>query len=247
MRGILSSTSSNARSSSALVEVATLPVPVEVRAIRTARRLRLRFDERRYVLKLTCPARMSRKTALAWAADQRDWVDAQLALAGTRVVLADGTTIPLEGQNIQLRWSPGEARQPRIVDGQIVCGGPAESFGRRIETFLKKQALQTLSHETAEYTAKAGLSVRSISIGDADTRWGSCSAMGRIRYNWRLILAPPVARRFVVAHEVAHLVHLNHGPDFKALEKSLCEGNVAEARALLRRVGPALKRIARSG
>ena len=62
---------------------------------------------------------------------------------------------------------------------------------------------------------------------------------------WRLILAPPQARRFVVAHEVAHLVHLNHGRDFKALERQLYGPGLAEAQALLRRVGPRLKRVGR--
>jgi predicted metal-dependent hydrolase len=82
-------------------------------------------------------------------------------------------------------------------------------------------------------------------VGDANTRWGSCSAERKIRYSWRLILAPPAARRYVVAHEVAHLVHLDHGPRFKALEAQLFAGDVAAARGLLRRVGPRLKRIGR--
>ncbi|HEX6219374.1 MAG TPA: M48 family metallopeptidase, partial [Sphingomicrobium sp.] len=88
---------------------------------------------------------------------------------------------------------------------------------------------------------------RSVSVGDADTRWGSCSESGRIRYSWRLVLAPPEARRFVVAHEVAHLVHLNHGRAFKALERQLYGPGLAEAQALLRRVGPRLKRVGRGG
>jgi predicted metal-dependent hydrolase len=106
-----------------------------------------------------------------------------------------------------------------------------------------------LSLETAEVAAVAGVTPRSVSVGDADTRWGSCSAERRIRYSWRLILAPPAARRFVVAHEVAHLVHLDHGAAFKRLESRLFRhfesGDAAAARSLLRRLGPRLKRIGR--
>jgi predicted metal-dependent hydrolase len=125
------------------------------------------------------------------------------------------------------------------------CGGPIEGFARRIEDFLKSAARDMLSAETAEFAALAGVTVRGVSLGDADTRWGSCSAAGRIRYNWRLILAPPAVRRWVVAHEVAHRRHMNHGPAFKALEAELFEGDGAAARLLLRRHGPRLKRVGR--
>ena len=102
-----------------------------------------------------------------------------------------------------------------------------------------------MSLETAEYAAQAGVTVAGVSLGDADTRWGSCSAAGRIRYNWRLILAPPAVRRWVVAHEVAHRRHMNHGTAFKALEAKLFDGDVAAARSFLRRLGPRLKRVGR--
>jgi len=61
--------------------------------------------------------------------------------------------------------------------------------------------------------------------------------------SWRLILAPLEVRRYVAAHEVAHLVHLNHGPEFKALEVSLFGPDVSLAKAQLRSIGPRLRRI----
>ena len=70
---------SSGRSEAALE--AALPAPIDVRKLRNARRLRLRFDEASGILKLTCPWRTSRKSALAWALDQRDWIDAQIARA----------------------------------------------------------------------------------------------------------------------------------------------------------------------
>jgi len=228
-----------------------LPVPVEIHAVRSARRLRLRFDERRGVLKLTCPLRTSARAALAWAAEQREWVDTQLADALPGEPFAPGAQVPIEGRDTRLVWAPGEARVPHLAGDELRCGGPESAFPRRVETFLKRLALETLSRETAEIAAAAGVSPSSVSVGDANTRWGSCSAERKIRYSWRLILAPPAARRFVVVHEVAHLVHLDHSPRFKRLEAQLfaqsSSGDVAAARALLRRVGPRLKRIGRGG
>lgn len=231
--------------SEALLHHEELPLPVEIRGIRGARRLRLRLDDKRGVLKLTGPLRMNRKAALAWAAEQREWVEAQVGAMLPAEPLTPGARVPLDGEEVELVWDEREPRTPKLEGGRLVSGGPREGFPRRIELFLKRRALDTLSIETAEISARAGLSVRAVSVGDADTRWGSCTSESRIRYSWRLILAPPAARRFVVAHEVAHLVHMNHGPEFKALEVKLFDGDVRAARLLLRRVGPRLKRIGR--
>jgi predicted metal-dependent hydrolase len=232
---------SSARSDAGLE--AAFPVPIEIRPIRNARRLRLRFDESARVLKLTCPPRTSRRSALAWALDQREWIEAQLARALPAEPFAPGAIIPLEGADIALMWSEGEPRSPRLAASELRCGGLAESFSRRIETFLKRRALDVMSREVAEFAAAAGASPKSVTVGDAGTRWGSCSSQGRIRLSWRLILAPPQVRRYVVAHEVAHLVHLNHGPHFKALEASLFGPGLAEAKRQLKRLGPRLRLI----
>lgn len=234
---------SKARSEAALA--ASFPVPIEIRSVRNARRLRLRFDEASRTLKLTCPWRTSRKAALAWALDQRDWIESQLARAEPGEPLEPGAAIPLEGQEVRLVWDPAERRTPVFAGGQIICGGPREGFARRIELFLKRRALDTMSRDVADYGAGAGLAARSVSVGDAGTRWGSCSSQGRIRLNWRLVLAPPAVRRFVVAHEVAHLAHLDHGANFKALEAELYGAGLSAAKAELRRVGPRLRRIGR--
>ena len=231
--------------SSALLHHDDLPLPVEIRGIRGARRLRLRLDERRSVLKLTGPLRMNRRQALDWAAGQREWVEAQLDARLADEPFVPGAVIPLMGQEGVLDWAERAPRTPRLEQGRLQCGGPREGFARRIESFLKRLALDTLSRETAEIAASAGLEVRSVGVGDADTRWGSCSSSARIRYSWRLILAPPEARRYVVAHEVAHLLHLDHGPGFREFEKKLVGGDVVAARESLRRCGKRLKRIGR--
>jgi predicted metal-dependent hydrolase len=234
---------SSARSE-ALFE-AGLPVPVDIRPLRAAKRLRLRFDEASGTLKLTCPMRTSRRSALAWALDQRQWIEAQLARALPAEPFGSGAVVPIGGVDTRIVWSEREPRTPRLTNGELRCGGPESGLARNIEAFLKRQAIETMSREVAEFANGAGARATSVSVGDPGTRWGSCSSQGRIRLSWRLILAPPQARRYVVAHEVAHLKHLNHGADFKALEARLFGPGVAEAKAKLRKVGPRLRRFGR--
>ena len=224
---------------------AALPAPIEIRPLKTARRLRLRFDEASGTLKLTCPWRTSRRAALAWALDQGEWIQAQLARAEPGEPFEPGATIPLEGEEVRIAWLPAAPRTPVLAGGELRCGGPHEGLSRRIELFLKRRALESMSREVAEFAAAAGVAAASVSVGDAGSRWGSCSSQRRIRLSWRLILAPPAVRRFVVAHEVAHLVHLDHSVKFKVLEARLYGPGLAEAKATLRRIGPRLRRVGR--
>jgi predicted metal-dependent hydrolase len=234
---------SSGRSEAALM--AQFPAPIEIRPMKSAKRLRLRFDEASGSLRLTCPARMSRRAALAWALDQRDWIEAQLSRASPAEPFDAGAIIPLDGQDVRIVWDRAAPRTPEIRAGELRVGGPEAGIERRLELFLKRRALERMSDDVAEYAAAAEVAPSGVSVGDAGSRWGSCSSAGRIRLSWRLIFAPPEVRRYVVAHEVAHLRHLDHGAHFKALEAKLYGPGLAEAKAMLRRIGPRLRRIGR--
>jgi len=208
---------------------ASFPVPIEIRTIRNARRLRLRFDDGSGTLKLTCPPRTSRRKALAWALDQREWIDAQLARAETAVPFEPDAVIPVEGAETKLVWAEGLPRTPAFAAGELRCGGPVVGFSRRVETFLKRRALDVMSREAAEYALKSGVAIASISVGDAGSRWGSCSSQGRVRLSWRLILAPPYVLDYLAAHEVAHLVEMNHSARFWRVVGRAC-GHVERAK-----------------
>jgi predicted metal-dependent hydrolase len=207
--------------------------------------VRLRLDEARERLVLTIPQRMSRRTALEWAQRQGDWIEAQLARVEPREPFSPGSVVPLEGRDVQLHWDERLPRTPQLSGDVLSCGGPSSAFAGRIERYMRSKARARLSAATASTALRAGVGVRSVSVGDASSRWGSCSASGAIRYSWRLILAPPHLLRWVVAHEVAHRRHMDHGPAFRALETELYGANVRAARAELRALGPRLKRVGR--
>ena len=219
--------------------------PIELRPHPRARSMRLRLDEARERLVLTIPQRMSRRAALDWAQRQGDWVEAQLARIAPGEPFSPGSAIPLEGRDVKLHWNERLPRTPQLTGDVLSCGGPLSAFPGRIERYFRSEARARLSGATADIAHRAGVDVRSVSVGDASSRWGSCSASGAIRYSWRLILAPPHLLRWVVAHEVAHRRHMDHGPAFRALEAELFEGNVRAARAELRALGPRLKRVGR--
>jgi predicted metal-dependent hydrolase len=210
-----------------------------------ARRARLSVDPASGRVRLTLPPRAPLKAALRWAEDHRDWIEAQTARLPSPQPFVPDAAFPLRGAFVTIDWQEGRGRRILHEGDRLICGGPAEGLSRRIALWLRREALRVLAEETTEFAAKAGVSVTSVSIGDPRGRWGSCSSSGAIRYSWRLILMPPWVRRTTVAHEVAHRVHMNHGPDFHALERQLSETDPAASRAWLRGNGAALHWVGR--
>jgi hypothetical protein len=208
--------------------------------------MRLKVDSRSGAVTLTFPRRVPQRKAIEWAAKQRAWIEAALAKVPVEVPLAPGGALPIEGTAHRIDWEPGRSRQVKIEPGRIVVGGPLETLEARLVRWLKRHAGLVLERETHEFAAKAGVTVTRVGIGDPVSRWGSCSSSGAIRYSWRLILAPDWVRRATVAHEVAHRVHMNHGPEFHALVEELLGADPKPARHWLRRDGAALHHIGRS-
>ena len=94
--------------------------------------------------------------------------------------------------------------------------------------------MRNRSRRARLYAARIGKTVSRVTVRDTKSRWGSCSAAGALSFSWRLILAPEPVLDYVVAHEVAHLVEMNHGPRFWRLVRAMIADPSAQ-RAWLRR------------
>ena len=130
--------------------------------------------------------------------------------------------------------------------------GPTTAPGRRKSCHLCRDKVAEVDYKNlAELRrrlvplvhAKAGRverPVKRITVRDSRSRWGSCGPDGGLSFSWRLVFAPPEVLDYLVAHEVAHLVHLNHGPRFWALARSLCDGPMEPPQAWLKANGETL-------
>ncbi|SEN55243.1 hypothetical protein SAMN05192583_3043 [Sphingomonas gellani] len=213
----------------------------------TARRTRLAMDPVTGRARLVVPRRASLKAAIAWAEGKADWIAAERARLPEARPFIDGATIPVAGAVLRIVWnSESRARTPRRDGDCLILGGPAETVPARVEGWLRRTALDILTEDTLAVARSAGVDVTRVGIGDPRGRWGSCASGGAIRYSWRLILAPPFVRHATVAHEVAHRIHMNHGPAFHALAAELTGTDPGPARDWLRRHGTQLHWYGRS-
>jgi predicted metal-dependent hydrolase len=167
---------------------------------------------------LTVPRYGSWKEAQDFLDQQLDWLSARLKRAAKPVTFKAGARIPLRG--IEHRIIATGRIRGRIEayeeDGQPVLavpGGP-EHRARRLTDWLKAEAHKDLERRAAVHAKRLGVEVKSISMRSQTPRWGSCSTNGRLTFNWRLVMAPPYVLDYVAAHEVAHLIEMNHSEAF---------------------------------
>ena len=136
----------------------------------------------------------------------------------------------------------GAGRSVRFSDGQFVVPNDADRVGARLQGFLKTNARDALATASDLYAAKLGRGYGRITLRDTRSRWGSCTSRGDLMYSWRLIMAPPHILDYVAAHEVAHLVEMNHSASFWDVVHGLYP-DFESARLWLRDHGGALHRI----
>jgi predicted metal-dependent hydrolase len=134
-----------------------------------------------------------------------------------------GEVLPLRGRMLTLEVTQGERRVALAGDRlTLQLRNPQERMRVKAELvrWLKVHALEILVPRVAYYTAQLGLPQPRVGISNARTQWGVCTQDGRIRLSWRLVHVPPALADYVVAHEVAHLIELNHSSRFwKVVEK----------------------------
>ncbi|GHU08028.1 hypothetical protein AGMMS50225_05930 [Betaproteobacteria bacterium] len=153
-----------------------------------------------------------------------DWLLARLAERQPPMPLAltDGAMFPLLGAPARLRLG-GNGRRAlwrNAADGvEELCLPTAthKALPAAVQRALKTRATSWFQGRVAEYCQRLALAVPAVRLTAARTRWGSCSRTGGIRLHWRLIHLPAQLIDYVVAHEVAHLLEMNHSPRFWAV------------------------------
>ncbi len=196
-------------------------IALELKRNARAKRLSLRVERAGGLLKLTVPPGISERKALAFAVSEQKWVQTQIDKAVPIVKLQGGANIHFGGEKIRIIFDPDKTRGVWHIDGQIIVGGPVAHAPGRLMRWLKLEAKKILMPHVEQHASSLGVHYSRVSIGDMRSRWGSCSASGGLRFNWRLILAPPSVLNYVAAHEVAHLREMNHSKAFWAHVTSL--------------------------
>ena len=200
---------------------------IRLRRHRRARRYTLRIHPTDREAILTMPPRGTLKDAREFAELHGGWIAARLGRLPKAAPFQPGTVVPLRGVPHRIVHRSGERgtvwTETRDSGEKIICvAGDVAFTDRRVHDFLKREARRDLQKSAQDHAAALGVKVRRISIRDQSSRWGSCTSAGSLSFSWRLILAPAFVLDYLAAHEVAHLVEMNHSARFWRVLGRIC-------------------------
>lgn len=222
---------------------------VQIKRVASARRFTLRVRAATRDAVLTMPPRGSLSRAKIFVERHAAWIGARLERLPVPTPFGPGAAVPLRGVSHEIVHRPGargtvwiEAGDETAAAPKLCVSGAPPFVGRRVQDFLVRQARADLVVAVTRHTATLGVKVRRMTMRDTSTRWGSCSSSGSLNFSWRLVMAPPHVLDYLAAHEVAHLVHMNHSDAFWALTERLMP-DYRRAEAWLKAHGMGLMRF----
>lgn len=187
------------------------PIDIVLRRSARAKRLSLRISRLDGRVTLTMPQRAAQKEGIAFLESREDWLRGHLAeVAPVRPVTIGGAVL-FEGRDLPILAT---TNRRAVVTNDAVLVPQTGCAGARVKALLRTKARDVLAAASDDYAGQVGRSYSRLSLRDTRSRWGSCSSKGVLMYSWRLIMAPPEVLRYVAAHEVAHLVEMNHSAAF---------------------------------
>ncbi|MGJ5175329.1 M48 family metallopeptidase [Bradyrhizobium oligotrophicum] len=200
---------------------------IRLRRHRRARRYTLRIHPSDREAILTMPPRGTIIEAKDFAQRHGAWIAARLGRLPKAAPFLPGTLVPLRGVPHKIVHRAGERgtvwSETRDSGEKILCvAGAIEHTERRVLDFLKREARRDLQKAADAYAEQLGVKVKRLSIRDQSSRWGSCTSAGSLSFSWRLILAPPFVLDYLAAHEVAHLIEMNHSARFWKVCGKIC-------------------------
>jgi len=181
------------------------------------RRLSMSIDERG--LRIGVPRGLPLTEIENFVRLHGDWVlkklDEHVAQHAHRhLAIRDGTTIPVLDGEVRVQVVSGGNRVNWQDDRLILAARADADLDALARRGLQRRALDVFGARVDLFAARMGRPAPALGLSSARTRWGSCSQQSGVRLNWRLIHLPLHLVDYVVAHELAHLIEMNHSPRF---------------------------------
>lgn len=197
---------------------------IALKRIASARRFTLRVRAATRDVVLTMPPRSSISSARSFVEAHAAWIGVRLERLPKPMPFGAGEVVPIRGVNHIIVHRPHQRGTAWVEAGrksvgasmlpQLCVAGEAEHVARRVKDFLMREAKRDLEVSVMRHAAKIGVEPRRINLRDTTSRWGSCSSTGSLNFSWRLVMAPGFVLDYLAAHEVAHLIYMNHSPAF---------------------------------
>lgn len=196
------------------LQVGEETLPLVIKRHQSAKRICLRYNPTDHAISLTLPRHTRVSDGLSFLMQKSEWLVEALRDIPTKKQMKPGIVIPLLGKRVRIKYDGDLKHAWELRDDVLYVSGDREAFSNNVTYALREIASRTLGTIANRYATRIGRRIQRIGIRDTRSRWGSCSSTARLSFSYRLLFAPKEVMEYVVAHEVAHLRHMNHSQNF---------------------------------
>lgn len=206
------------------VQISGVNVLIHLRESLRSKRLSLKLHQKENVFYLTTPPRAKQHDIMAFIQNVKPWMEKMLVHHQTEnIPLTPGNTISVLGRPIEILYSYADKPSVTLESHFLhVKGFDAIIVPGLTKDWLRSHIFRYLSEKSQEFAKQIERDIASINIKETLSRWGSCSSTGTLSYSWRLVFAPEAVAEYICAHEVAHLIEMNHSAAFWSIVAKLC-------------------------
>ena len=194
---------------------------LRIKKLKRVRRITLRVCQIDRELKVTTPLNLGTVSVERFIEQHLKWIKTQILNCPPQVLISDGVELPLFGKNVTVQRTSDCKTKYCLSDKRLTVPKTSSDFKNQIKMVLINLAKEFFSEQCYKYSKELGVTFSEISMRDPKSRWGSCSSEKKLMFSWRLIMAPKEVSCYVAAHEVAHLVHMNHSKNFWEVVRSI--------------------------
>jgi predicted metal-dependent hydrolase len=197
---------------------------IVLRRIGHAKNLRLMYNAKQKCFQLTLPSYATKSNIDEFLERSLPWLEKKVKSQISAIKLDHGQTVPILGTACKIYFQKDIKKKVIFNLGVISVLDPQEQFLPLLQKGIQTKALEFLTETSKTYAKLLDVKITKISIRDTHSRWGSCSSSGNLSYSWRLIFAQQQVTEYVCAHEVSHLIHMNHSQAFWKTVENLSPG-----------------------
>ena len=215
--------------------------PIVISRKNNIRRLSLKVCRITGKISINAPKFLSESEIYRFFYLNRNWIQKQINQCLVPKIVKEGLLVPVEGNLYEIVVKKSCSKVKFLENNQICIPKNISNIGKELQTFLLEYCKSVMIPIILKKSNLIQKKIKKISFKDTKSRWGSCSSTGSIMLNWRLIMVPPSVYKYVIIHELAHLVHMNHGPLFWKLVQELSP-NYSNDKEWLKKNGGEIRR-----
>ncbi|PCI87946.1 MAG: hypothetical protein COB24_04200 [Hyphomicrobiales bacterium] len=224
------------------IEIAGRQIEILLSRNKRAKRLTLRQNLSGGNFKLSMPIRGTIAQAEDFCGQHTSWITDKSVNMRDMIMFEHDQHIPLRGGQVKLVFLDQLRGQTQQKLNELHVTGGTDYAPRRLTTWLKAEAKADILIAIEKYQPLLDVKHNKLTIRDTKSRWGSCSSSKALSFSWRLVLAPPNVLDYVVAHELAHILEMNHSATFWGHVDKVCP-HMKDSRNWLKTKGGQLHQI----